>query len=247
MQPRKRTLLFILLGFLFFLSIYVLRIQEDMVDFGVNYQAGGRLLKGEALYRTADGHFMFKYLPFSAFLYLPLSLLPLEVAKAIWYTMLVLCSVGLFYMSYKIVSNQGQIVPAMMIFPALILAKFFVREMKLGQINIIVTLILLLMVWSLISRRHARSGLLWGLATALKPYGMIFLPYFLVKREWKALLSGIAFVLFALLCSLRFCSPHSSTASGATSSFSASGRRPSHSPRRRFSLRTTTSPSSPFG
>jgi hypothetical protein len=61
----NRKALLALTGFVFFTTIYVVRIREDMVDFRVNYQAGARLAAGEPLYRVEDGHFMFKYLPFS--------------------------------------------------------------------------------------------------------------------------------------------------------------------------------------
>jgi len=199
MHSSHRKSLFILLGLLFFLSIYLIRIRGDMVDFQVNYQAGGRLLAGESLYRTDDGHFMFKYLPVSALLYAPLSPLPLELAKAIWYVALVLCAVGIFYISYKMASANREVTTAMIVFPPLILAKFCFREMKLGQINLIVALILLFMVWSLISKRPARSGLFWGLATSIKPYGMMFFPYFVVKKQWTALASGVGVIVFALL------------------------------------------------
>ena len=199
MHSSYRKSLFILLGLFLFLSIYLIRIRGDMVDFQVNYQAGGRLLAGENLYRIDDGHFMFKYLPFSALLYAPLSLLPLELAKALWFVILVSCSIGIFYMSYKMASANREITTAMVIIPPLILAKFCFREMKLGQINIIVALILLFMVWSLIFKRPARSGLFWGLATSLKPYGMMFLPYFIVKKQWTALASGVSVIAIALL------------------------------------------------
>jgi hypothetical protein len=35
--------------------------------------------------------------------------------------------------------------------------------------------------------RVAAAGFLWGLATALKPYAVIFLPYFILKRRWNIL------------------------------------------------------------
>ena len=201
----KRYALLLPIGFVFFTSIYVVRIQEDMADFRVNYQAGERLRAGEGLYRTEDGHFMFKYLPFSALLYVPLSFLPLEVAKAMWYVALVCGSITLFYLSSRIVAGENLESKALYVFPPLILAKFFFREMKLGQINIIVTLALLGMVWFLIStpngqpRNAKRAGLLWGLGTALKPYGLIFLPYFVVKKQWAALAAGFSVIILALL------------------------------------------------
>jgi len=197
----KRRGLLLLVAFLFFTSIYVIRIREDMADFQVNYRAGSRLLAGENLYRMEDGHFMFKYLPFSALLYLPLSLIPLEVAKAIWYVVLVASTIAVFALSKRLASGDENARADLVVFPALILAKFFLREMKLGQINILVTLTLLGMLWFLASRRPEpnRAGFLWGLATSLKPYGMIFLPYFLVRKQWKALGAGGATILAALL------------------------------------------------
>jgi hypothetical protein len=95
-------------------------------------------------------------------------------------------------------------------FPPLILAKFFLREMALGQINILVTLILLGMVWFLIPTRSGqpyntnRAGLLWGLATALKPYAVIFLPYFIVTKRWTALGAGGTVITFALVVPTAF-------------------------------------------
>ena len=42
-----------------------------MRDFEVNFRAAERLRAGESLYQTSDGHYMFKYFPSSALLYVP--------------------------------------------------------------------------------------------------------------------------------------------------------------------------------
>jgi Glycosyltransferase family 87 len=211
MRPKLSKTLLILLFIAFFLAIYLIRIRGDMVDFRVNYQAGERLRAGENLYRTEDGHFMFKYLPFSALLYLPLSFLPLEVAKAIWYGALVASAVAMFYLSNRIALGAEKSRRATWVLPPLILAKFCFREMKLGQINLIVMLVLLFMVRTLIAsrrtpgwRQRLRAGWLWGLGTSLKPYGSIFLPYLLVGKEWMALASGVAAIFISLLIPALF-------------------------------------------
>ncbi|MEE9262843.1 MAG: glycosyltransferase family 87 protein, partial [Vicinamibacteria bacterium] len=49
------------------------------------------------------------------------------------------------------------------------------------------------------SKRPVRSGLFWGLATSIKPYGMMFLPYFVVKKQWAALASGTGVIVLALI------------------------------------------------
>ena len=198
-----RRLLLVLTGLVFFTAIYLIRIRGDMADFRVNYQAGARLAAAEPLYRTEDGHFMFKYLPFSALVYLPLSYLPIETAKVMWYVALVLGTVALFSLSWTLAPGKS-VGRYAYLFAPLILAKFFLREMKLGQINILVTLVLLGMVWFLVhthedKRDLKRAGLLWGLATALKPYAVIFFPYFVVTKRWRALLFGCATITMALL------------------------------------------------
>ncbi len=208
---RKGTFLLILLAFILFLLLFIFKIKGDMVDFEVNYEAGKRLSMGETLYRTADEHYMFKYLPASSILYLPLSYLPLDVAKAIWYFLVIFCSFSLVYISYKILPSRKIKSIYVIVIPPLILAKFFFREIQLGQINTLVTTILLLMIWFLVydkklnpSKKEIFAGLFWGLGTAMKPYALIFFPYFIVKKKWKSLLSGIGILLVALLAPSLF-------------------------------------------
>lgn len=206
MHLKKKKLLLILFAFILLLSLFLLKVQEHMIDFEVNYKAGKRLGEGESLYQVEDGHFMFKYLPSSALLYLPLSFLPLNAAKAFWYFIVVFCLCSLVYVSAKILPLEERKSVYLLIFPPLILARYFLRELHLGQINALVTMILLFMIWFLIyekntmpSQKDIYAGLLWGLATALKPYALIFLPYFLLKKKWKSLLSGVGFLFLALL------------------------------------------------
>ncbi len=211
MHLKKKKLLLVLLAFILLLSLFLLKVQEHMIDFEVNYKAGKRLGGGESLYQVEDGHFMFKYLPSSALLYLPLSFLPLNVAKAFWYFIVAFCLCSLVYVSAKILPLEEKKPIYLLIFPPLILARYFLRELQLGQINALVTMILLFMIWFLIyekntmpSQKDIYAGLLWGLATALKPYALIFLPYFLLKKKWKSLLSGVGFLFLALLIPAAF-------------------------------------------
>lgn len=192
------------LGILFSAALFVFRIGGDMVDFEVNYKAGARLLAGETLYQKTDGHFMFKYFPFSALLYLPLSFLPLPAAEAIWYAVIVLSSLALFAVSKRLVSGQTTVSWHVLALPPIVLAKFFFREIQLGQINSLVTLLFLWMTAELLRPRGGRAGILWGLATALKPYGLIFIPYFVVRRNVRALASGLVVLVLAFLIPALF-------------------------------------------
>ncbi len=203
--PRRKILVLIILGFVVFLGLFFFRVKQEMVDFKVNYVAGQRISSGETLYRVEDGHYQFKYSPFSALLYLPLSYLPLPLAKGIWF-FLILISIYLIMFTAHHLLHIGNKNFLLTVLPLLILAKFFLRELQLGQINALVTMILLFMVWSLISEEKHQTllpkilaGGLWGLSTALKPYGLVFFFYFLIKKKWAVAISGIIILLASLL------------------------------------------------
>jgi len=75
---------------------------------------------------------MFKYFPSSALLYVPLTILPLPAAKAFWYGLMVFCSIGLFFVSKRLVWGPEAAPSVLLAIPPLVLAKFFVVEIKLG-------------------------------------------------------------------------------------------------------------------
>ncbi len=211
MRLRKKTYLFILIAFILLISIFLLKVQEHMRDFEVNYTAGKRMRAGENLYQKKDGHYMFKYLPSSALFYIPLSFLPLNVAKAIWFVLVVFSICSLVTISYRILPLKTGKPFYLLFFTSLILVRYFLRELQLGQINAVVGMVLLFMVWFLISEKDKKpaqneisAGLLWGLALSLKPHSLIFLPYFLIKKKWKALLSGLGFLSLALFVASLF-------------------------------------------
>ena len=210
-MSRKTSILFLLGLGLLFLALFVFKARFEMADFEVNYNAGKRLRLGETLYRTADEHYQFKYPPASALLYLPFSFLPPSAAKAIWYV-LVLCCIGLiFCLSSKLVDPGGQKRYVPIVVSGAILAKFFLRELQLGQINALISALLILMIWILVRdekspapSRQIAAGTLWGLATALKPYALIFLPYFLLKKKWCAVGPGLLFLTLSLFLPAPF-------------------------------------------
>ena len=179
---------------------YVLGIRTGMTDFAVNYRAGERLAAGETLYQTSDGHYMFKYFPSSALVYLPLTALPLEAAKAVWFVTSLVALAGLFVVSDRLVPEKSG--PYVLLLAGLILAKYFVRDLRLGQINILVTLVMLAILRALSERpgprAELRAGLFTGLAIALKPYAALILPYLILKRRWTSVAVAVAAVVAAL-------------------------------------------------
>jgi alpha-1,2-mannosyltransferase len=203
---RKRRLLLLLGSVAVLAVLFWLKGRTAMADFEVNYKAGGRLLAGETLYRTADSHWQFKYSPFAALLYLPLSFLPLAAAKMVWFFVVAAAIVLIVLLSERILSAAGPPARLAVILAAAVMAKFFLRELQLGQINAIITVLLLLMAVELHkgpgspSRApDVRAGVFWGLATALKPYAVIFLPYLVLRKKLRPLFAGLAVIGVSLV------------------------------------------------
>jgi len=205
----KRSTAFILVAAVILLSLgFLLRFKNEMADFEVNYKAGQRIRSGETLYRTADGHWQFKYLPFAAFLYVPLTLLSLSAAKAVWFTASLAAAVLIFVISSQLIGSQRRNILSPAFFAAIILARYYLRELQLGQINALITFLVLLGIW-LLSRPErsvadAAGGALTGLAAALKPYAVAFFPYFAVSGRWAALGSGLAVIGLAVFAPVLF-------------------------------------------
>jgi len=187
-------------------AIYAARVRTGMTDFAVNYKAGARLAAGETLYQTADGHWMFKYLPPAAVIYVPLAKLPLNVAMAVWFAMSLAALAGLFTLANRLVPRGHR--RYLWLLAGVVLAKFFLRDLRLGQINIFLDLLMVAIILTLSAppTRPASvlAGALTGLAIALKPYAAIFVPYLIVRRRWSALAAAVAALAFLLLLPAAF-------------------------------------------
>src|SRR5512141_26078 len=83
----RTRLLLALLAAVSLVVLFNTRVARKMPDFDVYWTAGSRALAAQPLYREADGHFQFKYLPAFAIAATPLALLPIGAAKALWFAL----------------------------------------------------------------------------------------------------------------------------------------------------------------
>jgi len=202
MAAKRSAALLVLAAIVLFSLVFLIRMKDEMADFEVNYKAGQRIRSGETLYRTADGHWQFKYPPFSAFLYVPLTLLPLALAKAVWFGLIVAASVSIIVISSKLIDYKYDTFLSPVLVTVLVMGRYFFREIQLGQINALITFLLVALIWLLARSQTAAAaavgGALGGLATALKPYALVFFPYFALRKKWTALALGLAVLSLAI-------------------------------------------------
>ena len=201
---KAKILLLILLSFLFFSLIYPYFVKKDMSDFSVCYQGGERILRGETLYRISDGHLQYKYSPASAVFFSLFTLFSYDVAKYVWFLSEIIFLFLSLFISYDILPSKQKKKGLVLIFSFLVLVKFFGREIELGQVNIFIFFLLIMMVKALLNKNDVKGGLFLGFSLIFKPYGLVFLPYFILKKRFKPIASGLGTVLIGLILPVIF-------------------------------------------
>jgi len=172
------------------------RIRHEMVDFEVYRTAGARVAAGESLYRASDEHYQFKYFPASAFLFTPFAALPDAPARAIWFALSVGLLVAMLALSLRQLPSRVVPAPIIVIGTVVTLAKFYAHELTLGQANLLFGVVAVAALAQLQQRRDAGGGATFGVASLVKPYGLLFLPYLIATKRFRA--AGACALVLAL-------------------------------------------------
>lgn len=188
MTARRRAQLWILIVILLAGAGYaVARTKQDFRDFEVYHTAAARTLDAAPLYRAEDGHYQYKYLPGFALAMTPFGLMPLELAKLVWYAL----SVGLLALFFRQAIHglpERRTTTWWLAWLTLLLTgKFIVIELVHGQANILLGVLLMAALAAVVRKRPALAGVLVGLAVFVKPYALIMVPWIAVASGMRAL------------------------------------------------------------
>jgi hypothetical protein len=167
------------------------RLPGEMRDFEVYWTAAARALEAAPLYRAADGHYQFKYLPAFAVLTAPAALLPLAAAKAAWFIASAALLPTLIWLALAILPQRhrpGWVVGLVVI---VVMGKFYGHELVLGQVNILFGVIATTAVLLLRYGHDATAAALFVAAIAVKPYAIIFLPWLALTRGRRATIASL--------------------------------------------------------
>lgn len=197
---------------------FAFKVSRKMPDFEVYWRAGQRAIAGEALYRADDGHYQFKYLPAFAFVVAPLTRLDEQPARALWFVLSVVALATLVLISVRLwlhrspipagrgsspgvqnaAAGHGSPVWMIVVLTLVVLGKFFARELVLGQANAMFGLLAAGAVLALAQRREGLAGALFALGVVFKPYGLIFVPWLLARRQMVSIGALAAGLVLAL-------------------------------------------------
>lgn len=175
-------------------------------DFGYFYRAASAMWKGEDIYLAAQGHYI--YPPFLAFVFQPLTFLSERTAATVWTAI----SAALILIATLIASreaaarwprlaDEGDVSLPWVIATAVtcLMVDKIRGTFALGQTDCL-TLLGFTCVLRWMERKPVLAGLAVGASANVKYLTLICVPYFLVKRNYKAAFAAIlAFLCFLLL------------------------------------------------
>jgi hypothetical protein len=153
-------------------------------DMGAYWEAGERLRAGEPLYpplTDTEASEVYRYAPWFAWVWMPVTLLPRELASVLWSAILLAASAAALW---PLVRLRAWL-------PIALFAPILVGISAIGNVQPLIVAALVLGV-------ERRSGPLWIAAGAsLKAVPILFVVTYLGRREW--LKTGVAVLLTGLL------------------------------------------------
>jgi alpha-1,2-mannosyltransferase len=186
------------------------------VDFDV-YRMGAAHVLGQHLYDVflAKLKLHFTYPPFAALMFWPFTRLSVRVGQLGWlivnlFALVALCAVSIRAFRPHWSHRRIWATALFVVFPVARLSPVLLT-LDYGQVNILIVLLVLLDLTCVITLRSRAvpRGVLLGVAAAIKLTPLIFIPFLLLTRQFRA--AGTALGTF-LLCSLGTfaIAPHSS-------------------------------------
>lgn len=201
-------ILFIVLFSLAALTAEKINSRLYMSDYKVYHRTAKRIVNKENIYSVKqDGHYVFKYSTTSGIYFIPISFIPLKYAKYIYWlalTIMLCIGVNVLYKlidnKYKIGANKNSIIILSII---AVIAHIF-RELHLGQVNMLLLVMYITLIYFLQQKSKILFALMLSISVFLKPFGLIFFPYLLIKKEYKIILTSLIFIFILALLPLLF-------------------------------------------
>lgn len=135
----------------------------------------------------------FLYPPQTILLFLPLGYFSFKTSLVLWTIFNSLFVVGCIYLIFDIFFKNSKINGILLVSILLFSLKPSLSTMYFSQTNFIL-LFLLLLVWKY--SENMIGGIFLALAFLVKPYMIIFLIVFFLRKKWKAILYFITSILF---------------------------------------------------
>jgi len=175
-------------------------------DFAVVYNGAGAMWNHLDIHDATKG--MYIYSPFLAFVFQPFTALSLRFASLIWLILTGLIILAASLIAPRKVADNWRIADgnnSLLISAAALLLSFekIRSDFILGQTDCLILIGLVAILW-VMERRPWLTGLATGITANFKYLALVFIPYFIIKRNYRAALSAaISFLFFFCLPALE--------------------------------------------
>lgn len=163
-------------------------------DFPLHYTFGKRFLEGTFIYA---GGLHVPYPPFWALFWAPWTLFSLEAAQGVAFVFLGIGSLTAFSLvlariGHRIIPAPDDRLTIALIVALALAARFILRDLTESGPNLFLWSVVWAGILLSLGGRRVAGGILIGVSTALKMTPAIFIPYFLLKREWRTATAALA-------------------------------------------------------
>ncbi|RLD80836.1 MAG: hypothetical protein DRJ15_06040 [Bacteroidetes bacterium] len=210
-QKNYVWILFLLLVSAGSFSAELINSRMDMRDLEVYYRAADRLTEGGELYRAVEDnpweHYVYKYAPPAAMLFIPFLPLGIPLSKIIYWILLSFILGTVLYnlkrlLSPKTASNRR--VATSLLLGIIIVGTHFFRELHLGQVNLLLLGIYIFALCLLQKEKPMGFAALIAVSIFIKPFGLIFLPLLIIMGRFRELLYFTGFTILMILLPMLF-------------------------------------------
>jgi alpha-1,2-mannosyltransferase len=186
------------------LALALAEASGRQIDFDI-YRMGAAHLFGSRLYAVrlprnlmgGSAGMHFTYPPFAAFPLLPFAMLPVRLGQLVWSVLSLGALFGLTAVSVRAVKPRWPratacTLAALALFPVLRLDPDLLT-VDLGQINFVIALLVFTDLTAVLRLRNRvmPRGVLVGVAAAVKLTPLIFVPFLLLTRQFRAALTAL--------------------------------------------------------
>ena len=170
---------------------YVAVFQKDN-DFQWHCQHGAAFLANKT---TARDH----YLPSRGMMNVALAVLPYQATKAVVYLLALVLLVACYCLWERMAARSGETTQGVArsagIFTAILLFPYLLRDLDECGLQIILLFLLTMAGYALSRGKSIQTGFWLGTAVAFKVTPLLALPFLLWKRQWRAAIAMVAFLL----------------------------------------------------
>lgn len=130
--------------------------------------------------------------PIMALMLRPLAELPPVTGALLWFYGKAIMAIWSLWAVFRMLEGDGSPVPLWAKTTAVLLCmRPLIGDLQHGNVNILILFLVIAALYAYCCNRDILCGVLLGLAISCKVTPLLFLPYFMWKRQWRVLLGSV--------------------------------------------------------